>query len=103
MAAGIDAHGCQTYLQAAARRHGFAGIDHQVDEHLLHLHRIGAYHALVGAKKGSQLDVLTDEPPEHALRLRYHLVHVHQARLHHLAPRECQELSGQRGGSGRAL
>ena len=50
-------------LQPAARRHGVARVDRQVDEHLLDLSGVGHDSRQARAERGDELDVLTDRLP----------------------------------------
>ena len=89
--------------QRAALRHGVAGVDGQVDDHLLELCPVGADTAETGTEPGHQPDVLADQAAEKRLRLRHSAVQVHDRRLEDLAAGEGEQLGGQRGGTSRRL
>ncbi len=82
--------------QDAAFRHRVARVDHQVHDHLLELARVHRDHRQRRIKGGADLDILPEHAGQHAMQVVEDLVDVHQLRLQHLAPREGEELAGER-------
>ena len=72
--------------QAATVRHGFSGVDAQVDQDLLHLRRVDADRTQVGIRPELQFDVFADEAQEHLALVRQCLVKVQDLYPQHLAP-----------------
>ncbi len=76
--------------QAAAARHRVPRVHRQIDDHLLDLPGIGFDALQVGPQHRHQLDILPDQPLEHAADVAHHVVEVEYPRLHHLPPAKGQ-------------
>jgi hypothetical protein len=90
-----------------AARHGVAGVQHEIEDHLIELAAIRLDPAGVLAELQHQLQVGAQHVLEQRMRLTKGVVHVEHDRLHELAPAECEQLCGQRrrsvGGGGDHL
>ena len=84
--------------QAAAGRHGVAGVHGQVEQDLLHVAGI-CQHCRAGHDARLERDVLADEPAQHVLHPADHLAEIEHPDLEHLPAREGEELAGQGGGA----
>ena len=84
--------------QRAALGHGVAGVDGQVDQHLLQLARVGEHRPQLRAQVDVQPDVLAEGAQQQLLDLADDGVEVQHPRLHDLAPAEREQLVGQFGG-----
>src|SRR5262249_13715323 len=73
--------------------HGVARVHREVHKHLFNLTWISSHKAQRGTGYAHHLDVFTDQPPEHAVEVSYHLVEIDDARLQDLTAAESQELS----------
>ena len=89
--------------QLPALRHGVAGVDRQVEQHLLDLARVGSHGAQALLQRRDELDVLADQPSQHLVRVAHDLVQVDDARLEHLLAAEGEELPRQVGRAMRGL
>jgi hypothetical protein len=78
-------------------------VDRQVDEHLLHLPRVGTHRSQLRIERRRQSDVLADQPPQHPLGLGHQRVEVEQHRLKNLLATEGQQLPRQRRSGTPAL
>ncbi len=74
-----------------------AGVDDQVDDHLLDLTRVDLHLAEIRMELGRQEDVLAQQTPQHLFEPRDDGVDVHHLRLHGLAAGEGEELFGEGG------
>ena len=81
----------------AARRHGVARVDGEVDHDLLDLAGVGVHRAEAIGERGAQLDVLADEAAQHHRQVVHERVQIERARLQDLLAREGQQLRRQRG------
>ena len=90
--------------ERAAVGHRVAGVDREVDHHLLELRAVGEHGREAVGGEHRDLDVAADQPAEHRHERARDLVEVEQHRLQHLPACERQQLPGQRRGAlGRAL
>jgi len=80
--------------QPAAIGHSIAGIDHQIQQHLLKLPRVSLNDGQVSRQVCFQADMLPNQPSEHFLKLKHHLIEVNQFHFQHLPPAEGQDLPG---------
>ena len=80
----------------AAARHRIAGVDRQVDEHLLDLPGIGAHASQRRIAVVGEIDVLADQAPQHPLRAGDDLIEREHLRRQHLtaAERRAADASG---------
>ena len=85
--------------QAAAAGHGVAGVDREVHQHLLDLARVGLDRAGLADGADVELEVLADQPPQHAIELADDRVEIDDARLDDLPAGEQQQLAGQGSGA----
>ena len=85
--------------EPAAFGHGVAGVDGQVQDHLLHLPRIDLDRFQCRGEDGGQQDVVADQAAQHLLRVAHSDVEVEDLRLHRLLAAERQQLAGQRLGA----
>ena len=83
----------------AAGRHGVAGVDGEIDQHLMDLALVGAHRCEVGIEGELQPDLLAEQALEHPGGVLGDRVQVEDARLHDLPAAERQQLLGQRGGA----
>jgi hypothetical protein len=79
--------------ELATVRHRLAGVDHEVHDHLVDLGRVSQRQTEVGRERLHQLDVLTDDPPEHLLDPCSNVVQIERHGLHHLLAAEGKELA----------
>ena len=91
----LDAPGGEP--QAAAGEHGVAGVDRQVEQHLLELPEVDVDGAVLRIELDLEADVLADQPAQHRRHLADHPVEGHHPRLQHLLAAVGEELAGQRG------
>ena len=82
--------------QASALRHGVAGVEREVDQHLFELRGIGAHRPQVRRQLQIDRDVLADQAVEHAAHVGDALVEHDDFRREDLPPAEREQLSGQR-------
>ena len=82
--------------QAAAVRHRVAGVDRQVDDHLLELAGVRSDAAEIGRRVRLQRDVLADDAPQHPFHVGDQPAEIDRRRLDHLLAAERQELACQR-------
>ena len=87
----------------AAARHRVAGVDREVDDHLLELRGVGANRAELRVEHRQELDVLADQAAEHHVHVGDDDVQVEDARLEHLAAAEREQLARERGRARRGL
>ena len=83
--------------EPAAVGHRVAGVDGEVDQHLLDLAGVGLDRPQVGRDASLQLDVLAERAAQQLLELGDDVVEVEHLRLHDFAAAEDQQLAGQRG------
>jgi hypothetical protein len=81
--------------ELAALGHGVAGVDRQVEQHLLDVAGVGLDRPQLRVGHGDQLDVLADDAAEHPVHVRHHGPQVEDLRLHDGLAAEGQELAGQ--------
>ena len=87
------------HFERAAIRHGIAGVDGEVEQHLLDLAGIDLDAPQIGRQRADELDVLADDAPEHVLERQHRHVEVEHLRHQHLTAAEGQQLARQRGGA----
>ena len=101
---GGDGEGLQGE-RAAARRvlreHRVAGVDREVDDHLLELAGIGAHRAEAAAVLDLELDPLAEQPVEQMRDLGDDVGELEHLRAQRLLARESEQLPGQVGGAVR--
>ena len=85
-----------------AAGHGVSRVDHEVHHDLLQLAAIREREGEIGRQSQRDLDVLADQPAEHAGHLRDQPVHVERHGVQHLLTAEREQLLGEpRGALGR--
>ena len=89
--------------ESPAARHRVAGVDHEIDDHLLDLRAVGVDRRQVGRRAQRELDVLTDEAPQQARELGDDGVEIQPRRLQDLFAAEGEQLLGQRRRALRGL
>ena len=84
----IQSGGARFNAQPAPRSHRVAGVDHQIQQRLLDLMRVGLH----VRERGVELDAALDIFPAHSFQQRAHplhnLVNVHDPGLQHLCAAE---------------
>ena len=85
--------------QPASSGHGVAGIESQIQQHLLDLARIGLDIGQIGFELAHQLDLLADGTPQQVLHAADDLVEIDRRRRAQLPATENQQLPSQRGGA----
>ena len=70
--------------QGPALEHGVAAIHHEVDDHLLELHGVRAHRPQLGLEGRDQLEVLADDPSQHARHAHHDAVEVEDLGLEEL-------------------
>ena len=83
----------------AAARHGVAGVDGEIQQHLLHHAGVGFDHRAGIAVIQLQRHVLAQKPPEHVGHVADDFVHVQPLGLDELAAAEGEQLARQPGGA----
>ena len=83
--------------ESPAARHRVAGVDHEIDDHLLDLRAVGVDRRQVGRRAQRELDVLTDEAPQQARELGDDGVEIQPRRLQDLFAAEGEQLLSERG------
>jgi hypothetical protein len=78
--------------QMAAFGHGVAGVDTEVEKHLLHLAHIGPHAEKVSRFNGDQLNVLADQTPQHFFQVGHDLIEIHHSGLGDLPTTKSQQL-----------
>ena len=81
--------------QPAAARHRVARVGGEVEHDALELRAVGLDHRRAGRERDGDADVVADDPPEHRLHSRDHVVEVERARMQHLAAAEGEQLAGE--------
>ena len=76
----IDGEIARLNGERAASRHGVLRVHGQIDEHLLDLTRVGLHPSQIALRQEDQLDILFDQPAEHALEVADHVVEIDHAR-----------------------
>ncbi len=94
-----DVLGARADGDVAPVGHGVAGVDREVEEHLLELARVDEDDRRGRFEARAQLDVLADQAAQHLLEARHDLVQVDDAGLQHLAAAEGEELARERLGA----
>ena len=97
--AAVEHHGAVSRVSAAALRHGVAGVDREVHDHLLELSRVGRHAPRGGSQPQLQVDVLADQAAQHRVEVADERVEVEHLRLEHLPAAEGQELAREAGGA----
>ncbi len=82
--------------QPSAARHRVPGVDGQIEDHLLQLHRVGTNESQVAIGIDRKLDVLSDQSTQHALEAHDDLIQIQRPRHQHLPAAEGEELSSER-------
>lgn len=85
--------------QPAAVRHHIARVDREVGEHLVDLTGVGPGPSKRRIEDGHQLDVLADQPSEHAAHPAHDRVEVEHLQLELLLAAEREELAREPGGA----
>ena len=85
--------------ELAALRHGISGVHRQVHDHLLDLAAVGLHGAESRGKLGGELDVFTEQPPQHPLSLADENIQVENGGLQDLLAAEREQLACQRRGT----
>ena len=85
--------------QRAAVRHRVAGIDGEVDDHLLELVEVGLDRPEVAAVHELQLDLLAEQPLQQDREVRQHVAERQHLRPQRLPAREGEQLPHQAGGA----
>jgi len=78
--------------QPAAAGHGVAGVDGEVQKHLLELPGVGVDRACGGIERRGELDVLAEQAPQHPVHVRDHGIDVEHLGSEHLPAAERQQL-----------
>ncbi len=89
--------------QRPAVRHGVARIDHQIQDDLFELPRVGFYPVQLGIQNKRELDVLLDQAAEHFVQIADGLVDIEDHGLDHLLAAEHQQLAGERSRAASGL
>jgi hypothetical protein len=89
--------------EAPAARHGVAGVDGQVHQHLLELAGVGPDRRRLRGQHRHQLDVLADEAAQHLGQLGDERSERHDLGDQHLLAAEGEELPREGGGALRGL
>jgi hypothetical protein len=92
----IDVGGLDDELAAA--RHGVAGVDHQIENHLVHLARIGLDVPEVRVELRAHLDILAEQA-QHHLVVGDDSVEAEDDRAGDLLAAEQEQLAGEAGGA----
>ncbi len=92
----IDVRGGDRELTAV--RHGVAGVDGEVDDHLLELALIGLDQTQIPFVGHVELDVLADQATQQMGQLGQRVGHAEAPGLKRLLARESEELAHQIGG-----
>ena len=85
--------------ELAAVRHGVAGIDREVDDHLLELGDVGLDRPQVAAVHDVERDVLADQPAQQHVEIGQRLAEVEHLRPQRLLAREGQQMPHQARGA----
>ena len=81
--------------QRAAFRHGVAGIDRKVHDHLLDHAGIGLHQGEFGRGIEFERDRLAEQALEHFRQVADHLAQVQWLGLHHVLAAEHEQLTGE--------
>ena len=76
-------------------RHGVPGVQQQVHDDLFHLSRVGHYQSQPGLQLDGDLEVLSENWPEHALDIRDQGIEVERIRAYGFPSSEAQQLRRQ--------
>ena len=93
--------GLDRQRSAALRHHRVAGVDREVDDHLLELARVGADRPEVAAMLDDELDRLAEQPLQQVRHFRDDVGKLEHLRPQRLLAREGEQLAGQAGGAVR--
>ena len=80
-----------------------AGVDYEIQNHLLDLAGVGPHVAQTAREGGDQLDVLAQHPTQHGVEPADHHVEVEHLGREHLAAAVGEQLAGEVGGAERGL
>ena len=80
--------------QRSTRRHGVAGVHHQIHQHLMHLRGVGHDVTRVGGQVLNDADVLGNEPAAESNDLRHHAIQRDGLPHRDLLPAEREQLLG---------
>ena len=83
--------------ELASVRHGVSRVDGQVHHDLFNLPWIGLGPSEGGLEHRDEIDIFSDQSPEHLRQIRDHRVQIQHGRLEHLLPAEGEELVRQVG------
>ncbi len=85
--------------QFAALRHGIAGIDRQIHQHLLDLPRVRQDVAQIGSGLRNQVQVFADHPTQHVVEIQDQRVEIEHARLDRLFTCKGEQLVSESRGA----
>ena len=88
--------GCDVQLPSA--RHGIAGVDDQVYEHLFQHADVGPHQRQCRRMMAMQGNILANDSLEHFAQIRDDIIQISRLRVHHLLSTEGEQLPGQVGG-----
>ena len=91
------------HRQLAAVGHRVAGVDREIDDHLLELRDVDLDRPEIAAVHEVELDLFADQPPQQHGEIGQRVAEIEHLRPQGLAARECQQLPHQRGGAGGVL
>src|SRR5262252_1755544 len=75
---------CRFQSNRSAIWHRITRVDHEIENHLLDLSRIGLDRAQIFSGDRDHFDVFADQPAQHFLRVPHQCVEVEDFGLHHL-------------------
>ena len=90
---------CRFNRHGPAIGHGVSRVDHEVHHDLLQLAAIRERQGEHGCQSQRDLDVLADQPAEHAGHFRDQPVHIERRGVQHLLTAEREQLFGEAGGA----
>ena len=91
------------HRQLAAVGHRVAGVDREIDDHLLELRDVDLDRPEIAAMHEVELDLLADQPPQQHGEIGQGVAEIEHLRPQRLAAREREQLPHQRRGAGRVL
>ena len=97
----VEVRDFRTDRQDAALWHGIAGVDSQVEQHLLDLAAISQYRGQVRRQFGSQVNMRPDAAGQQIADIGNDGVEIQRLCLGHLPPAEDEQLPGKRRGAQR--
>jgi hypothetical protein len=89
--------------QLAAPRHGVAGIQRQVHDHLFDVARVSQHAPQLRCKAGNQVHVFSQDAAQHPVHHSHRLIQIDRLRRDDLLSAEHQQLSSKIGGAQRGL